>query len=220
MKTPLYKYYDQLIKKLGPQNWWPAETDFEVIIGAVLTQNTNWKNVEKAIGNLKKYNLLDPLKLLQIDSETLGELIKPSGYFNIKSKRLKNFLRWFNENYSLDIDKLKSQPLDNLREEILSISGIGKETADSILLYALSKLTFVVDAYTYRILTRHELVPYEIDYDGLKNEIESELPKDLKIYNEFHALLVNVGKNFCKKSEALCDKCPLNKFLEGKSPAI
>lgn len=209
----LLDYYKTALKALGSQRWWPAETPFEVMVGAILTQNTNWSNVEKAISNLKKSGLLDPQKLMEAETRAVAELIRPAGYFNIKAGRLMSFLRWFGERYRFSLQEMSKQSVESLREELLSINGIGRETADSIILYALGKPSFVVDAYTYRIFARHNLIEETVEYDDLKQLVESELPKDPAIYNEFHALLVNIGKNYCKKSEPLCEKCPLKKFL-------
>jgi endonuclease-3 related protein len=208
----LMQYYNALLKKFGKQKWWPGETPFEIMVGAVLTQNTNWKNVERAILNLKERDLLDPHKINQLDIFVLGELIKPAGYFNIKAKRLKNLVSWFVENYNGNIEALKRQDFNLLREQLLNVRGIGRETADSILLYALEYPTFVVDAYTYRVLLRHHLITEDADYEEIKEFFESNLKKDTKLYNEFHALFVAVGKNYCK-SKPICEKCPLERFL-------
>ncbi|MBI5359687.1 MAG: endonuclease III domain-containing protein [Planctomycetes bacterium] len=212
MATKLTQIYKHLYGKLGPQHWWPAETPFEVIIGAILTQNTNWLNVEKAIANLKKHGLLTPNALANLDHAVLAELIKPSGYYNVKTKRLKSFLDWFLRRYGGSIEKMKETSLAGLREELLSVKGIGKETADSILLYAAEKPSFVVDAYTYRILTRHGIIAAEDDYETIKELFESSLPEDAQLFNEYHALLVNIGKNYCVKIPR-CKICPLSELL-------
>jgi endonuclease-3 related protein len=205
-------YYRALLKRFGPQRWWPGETPFEVMVGAILTQNTAWSNVEKAIHNLKTYDLLDPHKLHELDHDTLALAIKPAGYFNVKARRLKSFIEWFVTKYEGDVGALKRVAPDRLREELLSVKGIGPETADSILLYALDVPSFVVDAYTYRLLTRHDLIGEEATYDDMKELFEKRLPRDRKLYNEFHALIVAVGKDFCR-SKARCDECPLKRFL-------
>jgi endonuclease-3 related protein len=201
--------YNLLLKRFGPQHWWPGDTPFEVIIGAILTQNTNWTNVEKAIANLKKAKVLSPERLHAIDTARLAELIRPAGYFNIKAARLKNFLNWFFERYSRKLKNLDVVPTDRLREELLSIKGIGPETADSILLYALDRPVFVVDAYTARIAARHYLIDAGAVYDEIKELFESHLPSDIKIFNEYHALLVRLGKEFCRPTPK-CETCPLN----------
>lgn len=212
VKVSLEKYYLELLKYYGHQKWWPAQTKFEVMVGAILTQNTAWTNVEKAIMNLKSAGLLSSKKLYEIDTRLLAQLIRSSGYFNIKAKRLKSFIKWFVDEYDGDIKKLRKKNMDELRNELLEINGIGKETADSILLYALDKPTFVVDLYTFRVLTRHGLIPEETTYDEMKSLFEDNLEKDVKLYNEYHALLVAVGKDFCKATPQ-CEKCTLKKYL-------
>jgi endonuclease-3 related protein len=205
----LYEIYERLFAHFGPQNWWPADTPFEICVGAILTQNASWKNVKIAINNLKKKNLLDPFKLYEIPLETLSQIIKPSGFYNIKAKRLKNFVKFLIENYQGDLNILFSKGLEKAREELFSIKGLGKETVDSILLYAGNFPIFVVDAYTYRILHRHSLVPEEATYEEIQALFMENLPQDHQLFNEFHALLVACGKNFCKKKEPLCETCPL-----------
>lgn len=205
----LTEIYDRMLKQFGPQHWWPGETPFEVMVGAILTQNTNWANVIKAIGNLKKKNILDARKMLRLAPESLAELIRPAGYFNVKTKRLRNFLSYFVEMYEADIARMRTQTLAALREELLAVKGIGRETADSILLYALEKPVFVIDAYTHRVLSRHFLITEEADYDEMQQTMMSSFPEDVPHYNEYHALLVRVGKDFCKPKPQ-CENCPLN----------
>ena len=205
----LYEIYERLFAHFEPQNWWPADTPFEICVGAILTQNASWKNVKIAINNLKKKNLLDPFKLYEIPLETLSQIIKPSGFYNIKAKRLKNFVKFLIENYQGDLNILFSKGLEKAREELFSIKGLGKETVDSILLYAGNFPIFVVDAYTYRILHRHSLVPEEATYEEIQALFMENLPQDHQLFNEFHALLVACGKNLCKKKEPLCETCPL-----------
>ncbi|MFN3406526.1 MAG: endonuclease III domain-containing protein [Caldimicrobium sp.] len=210
MKNKLLEdVFKTLFGHFGAQNWWPAETPFEVCVGAILTQNTNWKNVEKAIDNLKKNNLLTPEALYSISQEYLAELIRPCGFYQLKAKRLKNFVEFLIKEYNGDIKKLKTEDLESLREKLLQIKGLGKETVDSILLYALDKPIFVVDAYTHRILNRHSLISEEISYDELQEFFLSNLPRDVNLYKEYHALFVVCGKNYCKKSQPLCELCPL-----------
>ncbi len=204
--------YELLYKAFGPRNWWPADSPFEVAIGAILTQNTNWKNVEKAIANLKKANILSPEELHKIDIKNLAEHIKPAGYFNIKAKRIKNFMNWLFENYDGSLDQMFSEGLSSLRENLLSVNGIGAETADSILLYAGEMPTFVIDSYTCRILSRHEMLPDEGSYDDVKSLFEDNLPEDTQLYNDFHAQLVHLGNQFCKPKRK-CEECPLNVLL-------
>ena len=212
MVEPLLRYYKALLKRFGRRGWWPGDTPFEMMVGAILTQNTAWTNVEKAIVNLKARRLLHPRRLHAIDRRTLARAIRPAGYFNVKAKRLKNFIAWFVTRYGGDVRNMKSVPTDRLREELLAINGVGRETADSILLYALDRPTFVIDAYTHRVLARHGLVSEEADYGEMKALFERRLPRDRALFNEFHALFVAVGKDFCKPSPK-CASCPLERFL-------
>ncbi len=205
-KAKLLKIYRTLLKHFGPQAWWPAETPFEVIIGAILTQNTNWKNVEKAIANLKAHKLLSPKAILDIRNSKLENLIRSAGYYKQKAKKLKAFVRFFLREYSGSIRKMKRVD----RSELLKVHGIGPETADSILLYALDKPSFVVDAYTRRIGNRVGLFKFS-DYHEIKEFFEKNLPKDLEMYKEYHALLVELGKNFCK-AKPICKNCPIIEF--------
>ena len=208
----LKQFYQALLKHYGPQKWWPAETPFEVMLGAVLTQNTSWANVTKALNNLKEAGLLSPEKLHQIDTEQLAELIKPAGYFNIKAKRLSNLLDWLFENYQGSVEQMLADDLSRLRPSLLTVSGIGPETCDSILLYATGKPTFVVDTYTYRVLVRHNLIWEDATYDDIKALFEDNLREDVALYNEYHALLVRVGKECCRP-QPRCEGCPLEPFL-------
>ncbi len=203
----LMEMYDLMLERFGPQGWWPGETPFEVAVGAVLTQNTSWANVEKAIGNLKAAGRLSAEGIHDLEREELAALIRPAGYFNVKAKRLKNLVDWLVENYG-DMDGLEGLSTYQLREELLGVNGVGRETADSILLYALSREIFVVDAYTGRIASRHGLIDAEADYEQLRGLFESNLPTDVQLYNEYHALLVRVGNEFCKPRPK-CERCPL-----------
>jgi endonuclease-3 related protein len=207
----LTEIYQLLFDRFGPQSWWPGETQFEIITGAILTQNTNWANVEKAIANLKSAHLLTPEKLCHLDVSKLAELIRPAGYYNIKAKRLKSFLSWLFRNYDGQLANLENLDTDRLRAELLAIKGIGRETADSILLYAFGRLTFVVDAYTARVAVRHRLIEPDADYEQLRDLFQSNLPQDSQLFNEYHALLVRLGKEFCRP-EAKCPRCPLEKL--------
>ena len=206
----LTEIYQMLIEAFGPQHWWPGETPFEIITGAILTQNTSWTNVEKAIKNLSNADCLTPEGLHNVDIPKLAELIRPAGYYNIKAKRLKNFVDWFFGNYDGQLANLESISTDRLREELLAIKGIGCETADSILLYALGRPVFVVDAYTARISVRHRLIEPGADYESLRELFESNLSQDVQLFNEYHALLVKLGKDFCRP-KAKCSGCPLEK---------
>ncbi len=203
----LLKIFRTLLEAFGPRKWWPGETPLEVIIGAVLTQNTSWKNVERAIGNLKTRKLLDVKKLYDIDPLLLAELIRPAGYFNIKAKRLKSVITALYENCNGNIENLLPVDVNKLRTMFLSINGIGPETADSILLYALGKPVFVVDAYTKRFLKNHRLFKKE-GYADIQTYFTKNLPTDVYLFNEFHALIVCLCQNYCKKVP-LCHECPL-----------
>ena len=208
IKRILNFIYDRLYESFGPQKWWPGDTQLEIIVGAILTQNTSWTNVEKAIGNLKRENLLDVENLKKITTRRLAHLIKPAGYYNIKAKRLKNFIEYLHSFYDGSLKKMFDRDYLRLRAELLSLNGIGQETADSILLYAGNKPIFVVDAYTKRILQRHHLIDKDASYSEIQNLFMDNLKKDVKLFNEYHALLVNLGKNICLK-RPLCEICPL-----------
>ena len=205
----LIEMYDRLLNHFGQQEWWPAQTKFEVIIGAVLTQNTNWKNVERAIENLRRDKLLSLSALQVISQPELAERIRPAGYYNIKANRLKNLIKFIYEGYGGDLGNLLQDETSTIREGLLSVKGIGPETADSILLYAAERPVFVIDAYTHRILVRHQMCDETTDYYALQELFTSHLPEETKLFNEFHALIVRMGKEFCKK-KPLCEKCPLN----------
>ena len=211
-RSELMEIYRRLLASYGPQHWWPGQTPFEVIVGAVLTQNTNWTNVEKAINNLKKRSLLTPEGIHNLGgAEQLAEVIRPAGYYRVKAARLGNLVNWMFDNFDGDLQRMFATPLRQLREMLLSVNGIGKETADSILLYAGHLPTFVVDTYTYRVLRRHGLIEPDSDYERIKELFEEALDQDVQLYNEFHALLVRVGKEHCKP-RAICPGCPLEEL--------
>lgn len=201
--------YDILFSAYGPQHWWPGDGPFEVMVGAILTQNTNWTNVERAINNLKGEGVLDPHSLYRISEKHLAGLIRPAGYFNIKARRLKSFIRLFVERYDGDHEKMKGCDAETLRAELLGVNGIGPETADSILLYALDKPVFVIDAYTKRVLHRHGFIDEKADYLECQELFHESLPRDVKLFNEYHALFVQVGKEHCRPKPR-CEGCPLN----------
>ncbi len=209
MKRKLEGIFKRLYSVFGAQHWWPAQSSFEVIVGAILTQNTSWLNVEKAICNLKKEKVLSPQKLYRLKSSKLARLIKPAGYYNIKAKRLNEFLKFFFRHYQANIKKLALVKTDKLRQELLLVNGIGPETADSILLYALNKPVFVIDAYTKRIFSRHGFLKEEISYEAAQNLFSQHLKKEVKLFNEYHALLVRLAKDFCLKTKPRCPACPL-----------
>jgi len=242
-------YYRALFQAWGPQHWWPAQSRFEVIVGAYLTQNTAWTNVEKALANLRAAHLLSVRALRRASLTEIERLIHPAGYFRQKAKRLKLFISVLDERYEGSLAKLFARPTGKLREELLNLHGVGPETADSILLYAGNHPVFVVDAYTRRILARHEILPENAAYDEIRELFERALPplaesdagfKETahtpeagipgaahppsamstarrtalaQVFNEMHGLIVGVGKNYCRKSQARCDECPLQKFL-------
>jgi len=238
----LMEMYQAMRHRLGRQGWWPGETPLEICVGAILTQNTNWTNVEKAIANLKAAGAMSIPALHAMPPAKLAELIRPAGHFNVKARRLKNFIARVFETYGENLGGAPSgkadaasaphpaqasasvpphdaiaapgfldRPVSVLREELLSINGIGRETADSIILYAAGKLTFVVDAYTYRILLRHHLIAPEDDYEAIKEFMESNLPAEVELWNDYHAQFVAVGKNYCRPV-ARCEGCPLESF--------
>ena len=207
-KTILLDLYSRLYKAFGPRDWWPGDTTFEVVVGAILTQNTAWRNVRKAISNLKSRSLLSPQALYHVPVQDLATVIRPAGYYNIKARRLKHFVRFLFQESAGDLDRLLAEDIDTLRGKLLSINGIGPETADSILLYAGDKPTFVVDAYTRRILFRHNLIPEETSYDEVRDFFMDCLEPDAFMFNEYHALLVHVGHTFCLKKNPKCTGCP------------
>lgn len=202
--------YRKLYRAYGPRHWWPGETPFEVMVGAILTQNTSWKNVEKAIQKLKEKKVLNPEGIHRLKKSQLASLIKSSGTFRIKADRLKSLVNFLFEEYDGDLRKMRREEPGALRTKLLRIKGIGPETADSILLYGLNKPVFVVDAYTRRILSRHGIVSEKATYEEIQNLFMNHLPHDERLYNEYHALLVHLGKTVCKKKPK-CDICPLKK---------
>lgn len=202
----LMQVYHRLFKFFGPQSWWPAQTPFEVIVGAILVQNTNWGNVEKAMHNLHQRRILTPKALYHLPLKELAVLIRPAGYYNIKAQRLRNFLEMFFERYNGDLARMRIEPLKVLRQILLQVNGIGEETADSILLYCFEKPIFVVDAYTKRILSRHGHLTTAY---GQIQQYFASLPEDVNLYNEYHALFVRVAKEYCRPQKQ-CAHCPLN----------
>ena len=216
-RRELEQYYQALYSAMGPQGWWPAQTPFEVIVGAILTQNTAWTNVERAIANLRRERLLTPAALERVDRRRLERLVRSSGYFRQKARKLKEFVRFLRREYSGSLAKMFRTPTEELRERLLAVHGIGRETADSILLYAGGHGVFVVDAYTHRILERHGLTRERAGYEEMRALFEASLPRDPVTYNEFHGLIVNVGKNWCRTREPRCQECPLHPFLPSPS---
>ncbi len=208
MKNKLLRIYDKLYEHFGPQHWWPGETPFEVTVGAILTQNTNWGNVEKAIENLKKERALNPWSLHAMSLSHLASLIKPAGYYNIKARRLKNFLDLLIMDCSGSVKKMRNEELTVMRRKLLSVNGIGPETADSIILYALEKPVFVIDAYTKRFLSRHAIMDHDSSYETFQDFFHANLKKDVSLFNEYHALIVRLAKEYCR-TKPRCSGCPL-----------
>ncbi len=201
--------YRMLYTHFGPQHWWPGETPEEIAVGAILTQNTNWQNVAKAIANLKDAGCLSLKAIAEMDGERLKALIRPAGYYNVKAQRLQGFAKSLLKTYPEGLRQLFGQGLDEARSFLLSLKGIGPETADSILLYAGGLPTFVVDAYTIRVLQRHSIIDDEAGYQEVQELFMDHLPQDVELFNEFHALFVALGKNHCRKRRPLCEGCPL-----------
>jgi len=214
----LMRYYERMSAALGPMRWWPAETPFEVIVGAILTQSTAWGNVERAIHNLRSEGMLTPSTILEVRLSRLSTLVRPSGYFRQKAKKLKAFVRFLQTEYEGSLDRMFQTPTSELREKLLGVHGIGPETADSILLYAGNHPVFVVDAYTHRIFGRHGITDGRPDYETVRGQFETALPCQPQLFNEFHALIVNIGKNWCRKSAPRCEGCPLRPLLPANSP--
>ena len=213
MSTKLMEMYERMLAKFGPQHWWPGDSPFEIMVGAVLVQNTSWRNVEHAINNLRDAGVMEPHALYKVPPAELAELIRPAGYYQLKTKRLRNLLRFVVEQYGGSLEAMFSTSLASLREQLIEINGIGPETVDAILLYAGGLPTFVVDTYTHRILARHGWLDYDAMYDDIKDYFESTLPDDATLYNEYHALLVRIGKDYCKRTAPNCEACPLAEML-------
>jgi endonuclease-3 related protein len=234
----LRAFYRTLLGAWGPQNWWPAQRRFEVIAGAFLTQNTAWENVERALANLRRARCLSVAGMRRVPRARLERLLRPAGYFRQKARRLKGFVAWLSANYGGSLERMFARPTDELRAELLALDGVGPETADSILLYAGGHPVFVVDAYTRRVLDRHRLLPGNAPYDEIRRTFEralrrasqprrmgrsprhpvsrmsaAKLSPAARRYNQMHALLVAVGHQYCRKSEARCEHCPLAPFL-------
>jgi endonuclease-3 related protein len=209
MNKKLDEIFRRMFAAFGPQHWWPGESPFEVMVGAVLTQNTSWGNVEQAIGRLKQGGILSPRVIYEIPLSLLASYIQSAGYYNIKAGRLKNLVSFFVEEYGANTEKMFAEDTETLRQKLLAIKGVGPETADSILLYAGRKPAFVVDAYTQRVMSRHLLTAEDANYGELRAFFMDRLPCDATLFNEFHALFVRLGKTYCKKIP-LCQDCPLN----------
>lgn len=215
----LHDIYARLHKHYGPTDWWPGDTPFEIALGAVLTQNTSWSNVERAIANLKRAKLLGPRKILACQDGVLEDALRPSGYFRVKARRVRSFCRYLVKRYRGSMPRMAARPLEELRPELLAVDGIGPETADDILLYACEKPVFVVDAYTRRILSRHGLCPPDIAYEPLRALFENHLAADLHGFKEYHGLIVYTGKDFCRRTPK-CGQCPLGPLLKPGQPLL
>ncbi len=213
----LGEFYEVLNDRLGPLGWWPGETRFEVIVGAILTQSTSWSNVEHAIANLRRERLLSPRTLMRVEMRRLERLVRPSGYFRQKARKLKAFVRFLDREFGLSLDRMFREPTGRLREKLLAVSGIGPETADSILLYAGKHPIFVIDAYTRRILSRHALLDAGAGYQDAQDLFHRQLPREAPLFNQYHALLVETGKRWCRPREARCQECPLGAFMGSES---
>jgi endonuclease-3 related protein len=213
-------YFNALFAAHGPQYWWPGRTRFEIIVGAILTQNTSWTNVERAIHNLRAARALSPKAICQIQSARLAPLLRPSGYFRQKTKTLKSFVNFLYAMHGGSLNKLFSTPTAILRDQLLDLHGIGPETADSILLYAGKHPVFVVDAYARRIFERHGLFHSKASYEEIRKLFESSLPSDHQLFNEFHALIVHTGKNYCRPNNPRCSECSLTRFLPQSNPSV
>ena len=218
MTATLSEIYQRLFTAFGPQHWWPGNSPLEVALGAVLVQNTNWQNVAKAIENLRRADLLQTHALLAVPTEELEELIRPAGYFRIKARRLRSLLEFIVGRYDGSLEGMFSTDLCTLREELLAVHGIGPETADSILLYAGQLPVFVVDTYTHRVFARHGWIGFDADYHAIQDHFQSGLPEDVQLYNEYHALLVRLGKHYCRKKNPKCEQCPLAGLLPDGGP--
>ncbi len=213
-QPPLDEYFNSLFTALGPQHWWSGKTSFEVIVGAILTQSTSWSNVEMALGNLRREGLLKPAAIEEVNLRHLQNLVRSSGYWRQKARALKSFVRFLRREYGGSLDRMFETPTIVLRAKLLGVFGIGPETADSILLYAGEHGVFVVDAYTKRILVRHGWANERAKYEDIRWQFERRFPGNVNKFNEFHALIVAAGKNWCRKTAPKCDQCPLGRYLE------
>jgi endonuclease III related protein len=213
-QPPLDEYFNSLFTAQGPQHWWPGKTPFEVIVGAILTQNTSWKNVEFAIANLRDAGLLFLAGIERARVGRLAKLLRPSGYFRQKARKLKALATFLRREYHGSLRRMFATPTLELREKLLRVGGIGPETADSILLYAGGHPVFVVDAYTKRMLARHGWIGEKARYEDVRWMFERQFPGDVRRFNEMHALIVHTGKTWCRPQEPLCGESPLARYLE------
>jgi endonuclease III related protein len=211
----LDRYYRRLLEELGAQRWWPARTRWEVILGAILTQNTTWRNAALALARLRAARLLGLRRLAAVPEARLRSLVRPSGFFRQKARTISGFLDWLERTHGGSLRKMFARPAEKLRAELLRLKGLGPETVDAILLYAGRQPFFVADAYSRRILARHGLVPERAGYAAVQEFVHRHLRRDPDVYNEFHALLVEVGKRYCRRQTPICEACPLERFLPG-----
>ena len=214
MTVTLDDIYQRLYDVYGPQKWWPAKSPFEVIVGAILVQNTAWNNAQLAIEKLREADLLTADRLYNVPVEELEKLIRSAGYYRMKARRLRNVLDYLHENYSGSVERFLDVDTETLRCELLSINGIGPETADSVLLYAAMRPVFVVDAYTNRVFKRHRWIDYDAGYDDIQSYFHSHLEASAPLYNEYHALIVKIGHLHCRKTPQ-CEQCPLEEWIPG-----
>lgn len=219
LRRRLLRLYATLLGRFGPQGWWPGRSPFEVVVGAILTQSTVWANVERAIADLRRARVLHPRRLHGVPAARLARLVRASGFFRVKAARLRSFLRHLARRHGGDLRRLLRQPGPVLRAELLAIPGVGPETADSILLYAAGRPVFVVDAYTRRVLSRHRIVAPGTPYDEIQALFMENLPRDPALFNEYHALLVRLAKEYCR-TVPRCEACPLRFDLRGRSPRL
>jgi len=217
-RAPLRAWYRALLRGYGPQGWWPGRSRFEVVVGAFLTQNTAWSNVEKGLRNLRRAGLLHPGRMHRAGPAAIAPLIRSTGYFNQKAARLHAFLDFLAGEHETRLGRLFSLPLPVLRERLLGLKGVGPETADSIILYAGRRPVFVIDAYTRRILHRHGHLHPRESYEDLRRRFETALPADVPLYNEYHALIVRLAKERCRSRIPDCRGCPLEPFLPPSGP--
>lgn len=218
-RVDLLDYFVRLSERYGPTGWWPGDTPFEIAVGAILTQNTAWRNVELAIANLKRHKLLAPRAILDCPADKLENVLRPSGYFRVKAQRLRSFCQHLVDAYAGSIERMAARPLGELREELLGVHGIGPETADDILLYACGHPVFVVDTYTRRILSRHGHTTADMPYEELRNVFEAALPSNVTMFKEYHGLIVYVGKDYCR-THPRCEGCPLAPTLQPGQPFL
>jgi endonuclease-3 related protein len=215
----LSRYYLALQEHFGPQQWWPARSRLEVILGAILTQNTAWHNATLALRNLRQSGLLSWQGLRRASLATLEECVRPAGFYRQKARTIRDFVDWLVQRHAGSLHRLLSLPAEELRRQLLDRRGLGPETVDAILLYAAERPSFVADAYTRRVLARHGLVAAAADYHKTQEFLHAQLPPNTRLFNEFHALLVEVGKKHCKPQGPRCEGCPLEEFLPGQRPA-